>query len=185
MFVATADHVEEDVGGAAIAGQVAELVEDQERWSGVPLEPALEGGKRFLLEEIGERGGQRGEADGLAGEQGGVAEVLREHGLAHAGLAAQEHVLATADEVEGGEAFDELAVDLARVCPVEAVERLEGAEVGGAGAAREVGGLPGAALERDERLDGLGGAEVVVVRVGQEGCQGVAPGAKPELGKLS
>jgi hypothetical protein len=45
VLVAAADDVEEDVGGAAVAGQVAELVEDQERWAGVPLQPALEGGK--------------------------------------------------------------------------------------------------------------------------------------------
>ncbi|SRR6266545_6805567 len=140
---------------AAVAWQVAELVEDQERRAGVPLEPAPEGGKRFLLEEIGERGGQRGEADRLAREQGGMAEVLREHGLADTGLTAQEHVLATADEVEGGEALDERAVDLARMGPVESVERLERAEVGGARAACEVGGLAGAGpvrrdLERHE-----------------------------------
>jgi hypothetical protein len=67
MFVAAADDVEEDVGRAAVAGQVAEFVKDQERRPGVPLEPALEGGKRLLLEEIGEGGGQRGEANGLAG----------------------------------------------------------------------------------------------------------------------
>jgi hypothetical protein len=59
-----------------------------ERRPGVSLESALEGGERLLLEEIRERGGQGGEADGLAGEQGGVTEVLGEHGLADAGLAA-------------------------------------------------------------------------------------------------
>jgi len=36
----------------------------------------------------------------VASDERGVAEVLGEHGLADAGLAAQEHVLAAHDEVE-------------------------------------------------------------------------------------
>jgi hypothetical protein len=113
-----------------------------------------------------------------------MADVLREHGFADARLTAQEDVLAAANEVERGEALDERAVDLARVGPVEAIERLERAEIGGACAAREVGNIAGAALQREERLDGLGGAKAALVRVGQEGGQRVAPGAKAEVGEL-
>ena len=46
--------------------------------------------------------------------------------------------------------------------------------------AREVGGLACAAFERDELLDGLGGAEAALVSVGEKRRERVAAGAKAE-----
>ena len=54
-----ADDVVEDVDGAAVARDVAELVEDQEIGSDVAMDAALERGQRLLAEEVGESGEKR------------------------------------------------------------------------------------------------------------------------------
>jgi hypothetical protein len=112
-----------------------------------------------------------------------VSQVLGQHGLADAGLAAKEHVLAAVNEVEAEEALDESAIDLARVGPVEAVGCLELAEVGHAGTPREVGVLARATFERDQLLSDLGGAEPALVGMGKEGGERVAVGAKAQPGE--
>jgi hypothetical protein len=45
--------------------------------------------------------GKRREAHGVAGGERGVAEVLGDHGLADAGGALEQDVLAALDEIEG------------------------------------------------------------------------------------
>ena len=62
---------------------------------------ALEGGQRLAAEGDRRERGQGGEADGVAAREGGEAEILRERGFADAARAAQEHVVAALDEVEG------------------------------------------------------------------------------------
>ena len=52
VFVTAADDVVEDVGGAVVTGQIAELVEDEELWEEVALDAALEGRHGLLLEQI-------------------------------------------------------------------------------------------------------------------------------------
>jgi len=78
LLVAPADDVVEDVGGAGVTRQVAELVEDEEVGTGVPAKSALEGGHRFLAEEVGERRGEGREPHGEAGGERGLREVLRD-----------------------------------------------------------------------------------------------------------
>src|SRR5205807_5752418 len=128
VLVPAADDVVQDVGGATVEGQISKLVANQEIGTQVALEPTLEGGHRLLLQKVRERSRQRGEADVVAGEQGGEANVLRQHGFADTGGASEEHVLTTRDEIQPDEPLDQGAVDLARVGPVEAVERLECAQ---------------------------------------------------------
>lgn len=164
-LVPAADDVVQDVGGARVAWQVAELIQDQNLGPGIALEPPLEGGHRLLLQKIGERGREGGEAHRVSGGERRVAEVFGEHGLADAGLAAEEHVLAASDEVEADEFIDEDAVDLARMRPVESIERFEFAEIRRTGPAREVGGLACSAFERDQLLDRLGGTDPALVGV--------------------
>src|SRR5262249_17486874 len=64
-FVPRAHDAEEQVGGARVAGDVAQLVEDQQVGLGVAAEAALDGGDRFVSQEVGEGAGEGGEADGV------------------------------------------------------------------------------------------------------------------------
>ena len=64
--------------------------------------------------------------------------------------------------------------------PLESVQRLECAKGGGAGAACEIGPLALAALERNELLDGLRGAQAALVRMHEERGERIAGGAEAD-----
>lgn len=74
--------MKEQVRGAAVAGDVPELVEDKKVGSRVATEASLGRGDRFLLHEIRECRGQRAEADGEASLKRVQAEILSEGRLA-------------------------------------------------------------------------------------------------------
>jgi hypothetical protein len=62
--VPAADDVVEQVGGAAVAREIAKLVGDQEFRSDISVaQAASEGAKRFATEEVGQQGGEAGESD--------------------------------------------------------------------------------------------------------------------------
>ena len=138
VFMSATDDVVEEVGGASIAGQIPKLVQDQQIRVQVAFQSAFEGGQRFLLKQVGERGGEGGEADAVAAFEGSLAEYLGEHGLADAGLAAKEDVVAALNEVEAEQAVNQRAINLARVVPVESVDGLEGGQRGGLSASGKV-----------------------------------------------
>jgi hypothetical protein len=101
-LVPSADDVKEQIGGAAVAGHIAELVEAQHIGGGVAAKSWLGGGVRLLAQQSREGGGEGAEADGISAAERAQAEILRAVGLAEAGLSAQEEVFSTANEVEGG-----------------------------------------------------------------------------------
>src|SRR5271155_4756799 len=138
-FMPLADDPEEQVSGARVAGDVAQLVQNQEVGLRVAAEAPLDRGDRFVAQEIGEGGGEGGEADGVSFGEGGEGEVLRERALADAGLAAEEDVLPPREKAEGLVLLlVELAIDRARMGPVEAVEGFDRTDGGALGARREV-----------------------------------------------
>src|SRR5580693_3596753 len=159
-LVPLAHDAEEEVGGARVAGDVSQLVQDQEIGLGVAAEASFDRGDRLVAEEVGERARERGEADGVSLGEGGEAEVFGERALADAGLAAEEDVLSPREEAERHmELVVELAIELARVGPVEAVEGLDGADGGGLGACREVARIALALLQGGELDAHLRGRE--------------------------
>lgn len=85
--MATVDDVVQQVARAAVAGHVAELIEDEQVGPEVPPQPSLEGRHGLLLEQVGQRSGERGQAHGVTLLERGLAEVLGQHRLAHAALA--------------------------------------------------------------------------------------------------
>ena len=95
------DDVEEQVGGACVTGDVAELVEHQQVWTGVALQASLGRGERFLAQQVRKRGRESAEADAVAILQRPLSQVLSQGGLADASRAPKEHVVALAHEVEG------------------------------------------------------------------------------------
>jgi hypothetical protein len=96
--MAPAEDGVEESGRAGIAGQIAGLVEDEKVRLNVASEPAVECGKSLLLEEVGERHGQRREADAAAGIDGGEAQVL---GAAGADAARLREIRATTAVARG------------------------------------------------------------------------------------
>jgi len=100
--------------------------------------------------------------------ESGVAEILGKRGLADAAGSSEQDVVALGDEVQGEKLLVELAVDVARVVPVELVERLEGAERGGLGAAGKVAYLALASFQGDQGFADLGGRVLVLGGVGDE-----------------
>ena len=76
MFIAAADDLEEEVGGVRIVGEVANLVNREQRGPRVVAEAALEGAGGLLTIEIEQqvRGGD--EARGVAGQDDLVDDVL-------------------------------------------------------------------------------------------------------------
>ena len=129
VFVAAADDLEEVAGGFAGHRQVAELVDDQDLWSGPEAHrvrpAAVDRGAGGAGDEVG--GG--GVVDAVAGVHGALAERDREHCLADAGRADQQAVGFLLDEPEGGEVFDEPAVEGGLRGEVELLERLVGGEL--------------------------------------------------------
>lgn len=98
--------------------------------------------------------------------QGRLAEALSEHGFADAGLSAKEDVFGGGYEVEGEESLDDRAVDLARMRPVETVERGEATELRVFGATVEIVQFARAPLEADKLFDCFCWAETALVRAG-------------------
>jgi hypothetical protein len=126
-LVAAVDDLEEEVGVAGVVGEVADLVEAQELGAGAEAEALLEGVAGVALAEVGEQGAGGGEERGDAAQDGLVAEVLGEHGLADA-VGAQEHeVVGLGDEVEAEILFED-PLDGAAIGdePVEGSTTLDG-----------------------------------------------------------
>src|SRR6185437_12357072 len=180
-FVPLAHDAEEQVGGARVAGDVAQLVEDEQVGLGVAAESALDGGDGLVPQEIGEGAGEGGEADSVALGEGGEAEVLGEGALADAGLSAEEDVLSAHDEAEGlEELLVELAIDCAGMGPVEAVERFDGADGGVLGARREVAGIALALLQGGQLNAHFRGGELALGGVREQSAERLRGGAEAE-----
>src|SRR5947209_3062619 len=83
-LVAAADDLKEEVGGARVVGQVADLVDDEEAALAVVVQPAGQAARRLLTAEVEEELGGGGEEHVVAGEHRGVRDVLGEHRRAEA-----------------------------------------------------------------------------------------------------
>src|SRR5439155_586899 len=75
-YGARAADLEEEVGGARVVGEIADLVDDEESTRGVVVEPPAEPARRLLRAQIEEEFGGGLEEYVVAGEDGGVGDVL-------------------------------------------------------------------------------------------------------------
>src|SRR5439155_26854371 len=138
LLVPTGDHLEEEVGVAGVVGEIADLVHDQEtRARAVVAEAAVEAAGGVLGGEVEEELAGRDEEDGVPGEHGLVADVLRDHGLAEALVGDEDDVAGLGEEVETEGRLDGVAIEAFRPRPVEVRHRLEAAEAGPGEAALE------------------------------------------------
>src|SRR5579872_7381547 len=112
------------VGGFGVEGDVADLVDDQERDEAEAAQLGLEAPLAFCLAEAGDPLGRGRELDALAGEAGADPERDREMRLAGAGRAEQQDVVAAVEEVELAEVLDHRLLDRALKAEVELLQGL-------------------------------------------------------------
>jgi hypothetical protein len=98
-FVAGRDQLEEQVGGLGLEGDVADLVDDQQRVAAEADQFGLEGALVVGVGEAGDPGGRGREQHAMAGLAGADAQADREVGLAGPGRAEEDDVVAGGDEI--------------------------------------------------------------------------------------
>jgi hypothetical protein len=128
-FVAGRDELEEQVGGFAVEGDVADLVADEERDPTEASELCLEAALVVGVAEAGNPFGGGGESDAVAGLADPDAEAGGEVRLAGARWAEEHDVVFGVDGVEGA-VGDHLAFQAALMVEVEVLQALWG-EAGG------------------------------------------------------
>jgi site-specific DNA recombinase len=111
-FVAFADDLEDELGGAVREGQIPQLVQEQDLDSGVAADDAGELFAAVGFLELGREAGEGGEADASALLAGAHAQGCGEHRFAGPALADQDHRLAVVDPGALGERGDRCLRDL-------------------------------------------------------------------------
>ena len=145
-FVAGGDELEEQVGGLGFEGDVADLVDDQQRDAAEAGELVLEAAGVVGVGEAGDPLGGGGERDAVAGLAGPDAQPGGQVGLAGAGRPEEHDVVFGGDEVQGAQVGDDLAFEGPLVVEVEVLQGLAGGEPGRADAALAAVGLAGGDL---------------------------------------
>ena len=178
-LVAAADEHEHQVGGVRVKWDVSDLVDDQQR-------DALEAGELVVEVAVALRVGQQRDPFGrgakenaVAGQAGADAERDGEVGLAGAGRAEQDDVLAAGEEVQLGEVQDGVAAQRGLKGEVEFLDRLAGREAGGLDA-----GLAAVAVAAVDLGLEQGGGELLIAPLfvaGAVGELGQRPGRRRGL----
>ena len=156
-FVAGGDELEEQVGGLGVEGDVAHLVDDDQRCA---LQLAEVGLQMLLVVGCGQPHhplGRRRELDPVASQAGLHPQRHRQMGLPGARRTEEDHVVPGLDEGQSGQVEHHLLAHAGLVGEVELLDRLAGREVSGADASLPALGLPGQDLLIEER-----GQEVLV-----------------------
>jgi len=110
-LVATIEDLVQQVGAASVEAEVAELVE-QDQVIGAPgAQPAVKCVLGLGGHEVVDDVGGRGETDTIAAQAGELADGIGKMRFADARRTDKDDVGALLDEVEGGGAVDDVAVD--------------------------------------------------------------------------
>ena len=178
MLVATTDDLKEEVRGAGIVREISDLIDGEQCGPGIVLQAAVEGPRGFLPVEIEEevRGGR--EARGVAGQHGGVHDVLGEHGLAEALRPDEQHIVGEREKVEGEDPFEGAAVQGGGPVPIPVGHWFEAAEARGGEAAFDAAALPVLELGGDDAFEQHGGTPAPLGGLGDEVVE-VVGGARP------
>jgi hypothetical protein len=95
-------------------GEVPDLVDDQERGSGVVSQASAQSGGAVDGGQVAEKLAGVGEQGGVSVEDGLVGDVASERGLSHAIGSDQDGVGGVADKVEPHQRLDGLAITAGR-----------------------------------------------------------------------
>ena len=165
FFVAGVDELEEQIGATGGDGEVADLVDDQQRGPGIEADllgqPALPLGLAQRCNQIG----QGRAIDALAGLDGGNAESRGQMRLAGPRRPKEVNDLGPADEFELGQGGDPLPVERWQEAEVEGFKGLGGQELGGAQRNVDPTGFPRGVFLAQQRVDGLDGGNFAFVQL--------------------
>ena len=124
-FVAGVDELEKQIAAAGHDGQVADLVDDQQRGAGKEPDALVQTAFALGAGELAEQVGQGAEVDAAAGFDRLDAERGGEMAFAGAGRAEEMDDLVARDEPELGERQDAIAIERGLEREVEPGERLD------------------------------------------------------------
>ena len=131
-FVARGHQLEEQVGGFGFEGDVADLVDDDERVAPEPGEFGLDTAGVVGFSESGYPFGGGGEQDTVPGLAGPHGQADREVCFAGARWPQEDSVVACGDEIQCSEVGDGVAFEAAGMVEVELLQRFSRREPGGA-----------------------------------------------------
>jgi hypothetical protein len=185
-LVAAHDDFEEILGGSGGELAHAEIVDDQQRHALELGDTLLAGSIDGGIGELFDQDVSFAVKDTVALADGGQAEGLSEVALSGARRAEEESVLATVDELAGGELEEEAAIHLLVEIEVEGVEGLVGlAKPGLLDAALEEPIGADGELVADEGREKVDGRHPGGLRFEDSGLEGVSHAAEAELTERS
>ena len=140
-FIPLADDLEEQIGSLLVNGQVAHLVQNQQRRAKVFSEGVFEaavflGGLKVIDDFDG-----TGEQNGVTLQAGGVAQGGGQMGFADAHVAQEDDIGLVSQELQAKEVLDGQTVDFLGPDPVELFEGFEDREAGAFDSCLTVGRL--------------------------------------------
>src|SRR5271157_4556763 len=97
-FIAVVDDFEQQVGSVSVVGEVTTFIDDQQVGAGIEAEIAAAAGGGIAL-EVGEQVAGGAKESGVAGEHGGVGDILGDHRFSEPVGSADDEVAALGQEV--------------------------------------------------------------------------------------
>ena len=178
LLVTGVHELEEQVGATAGDGQVADLVDDQQRRPGIEPDLLWQSTLAFGLGEALDKLGQRGAVDAAPGLHRGDTEGRCEMGFAGAGRAEKMDHLGTADEVELRQGSDPLPIK--RWLEAEAFERLDRHQLGGAQGDVDTAALACGELFAEQAVDGFDRSDLTLLQLSERVIQRLQRAGHPE-----
>src|SRR5690606_29857847 len=171
LFVAARHELKEEHGAGAAGGQVAALVDHEDRRVGQHLEPLLELAGGLRLFQAGDEIGQRAVVDAASALGRGDRQADGQVGLSDPGRAQEDHVLLAFDEAQLVQALDLLTTEAGLKREVEAFERLYGRQAAGAHGRLQAAGVPELDLGSEQALDRLAAGDRPAVDPREDGIE--------------
>ena len=137
--------------------------------------------ERLIFEEVPDQIKNGAVEDMEVHLDGLVTDGLGQMGFANAGRAEEQHILAFADELAAGQFKNLLFVNGGVEAPVEVLQRFEGVEVGGLGAAFHLTLLPDVEFVLEDEFQKLGVTETIGGGFLEPDAQGLAQAGEAEL----
>src|SRR5436305_228418 len=130
LFVAGVDELEEQIAAAGDDGQIADLVDDEQREAAEVSDPFAQGAFPFGFGERGDDIGERAEVDAATGLHRLDAERETEVGLSGPRRADKVDGLSPVDELQSGKSYDAVFVERGLEGEVEAGKCLDSRQLG-------------------------------------------------------
>src|SRR5690606_22276523 len=182
-LVAPGHELEEEHGPGAAHWQIADLVHHEDGGVGEHLEPLLELACGLGLFQAGDEVGERAVVDAPAALGCGNRQADGQVGLADPGRAEEDHVLLALHKAQLVQALDLLAPDARLEAEVEALERLDRRQSGGAHGGRGAAVVSAFDLGRQQRFARLCAGQCPAVHAGEDRVDRLQCAGQLEIGQ--